>query len=236
MPVLFLSHSGSDTEAAKALKRRIEDSPSAKKAELKVWFDKDDLKAGKSWQAQLAATIEKEADAFAVLLGARGIVNWVEAEVEVALSRATTSAFPFIPIIAKESQGSSALPAFARRYQGVLDPLNDSDELAKLIKATTGDWDREVILTDEPFVSRASRPRSMAVAMAAEAAASASAWDRLPICSRTGSTSATSSIEARCIAASMNRSSPANCSKPCRPSAPPMPLPATCSSGALPPS
>jgi TIR domain len=164
MPILFLSHSGSDTEAAKALKRRIEDSPSAKKAELKVWFDKDDLKAGKSWQAQLAATIEKEADAFAVLLGARGIVNWVEAEVEVALSRATTSALPFIPIIAKESQGSSALPAFARRYQGVLDPLNDSDELAKLIKATTGDWDREVILTDELFVIRASRPRSMAVA------------------------------------------------------------------------
>jgi hypothetical protein len=57
-----------------------------------------------------------------------------------------------IPIIAKESEGSSALPAFARRYQGVLDPLNDSSELAKLIKAATGDWDCEVILTDEPFV------------------------------------------------------------------------------------
>jgi hypothetical protein len=116
-------------------------------------LDKDDLRAGKSWQAQLAATIEKEADAFAVLLGARGVVNWAGAEVEVALSRATTSPeFPFIPIIAKESAGSNALPAFARRYQGVLDPLNDSTELAKLIKAATGDWDREVILTDEPFV------------------------------------------------------------------------------------
>jgi hypothetical protein len=46
----------------------------------------------------------------------------------------------------------NALPAFARRFQGVLDPLNDSDQLAKLIKAATGDWDREVILTDEPFV------------------------------------------------------------------------------------
>src|SRR4029077_4122833 len=101
---------------------------------------------------QLTATIEKEADAFAVLLGARGIVNWVEAEVEVALSRATLSAFPFLPIIAKETQGSNALPAFARRYQGILDPLNDSGELAKLTKAATGYWDREVILTDEPFV------------------------------------------------------------------------------------
>jgi TIR domain len=103
---LFLSHSGADTEAARALKKRIEDSPAAKDTGLKVWFDKDDLRPGKSWQAQLAATIEKEADAFAVLLGAKGIVNWGEAEVEVALSRATTSSFPFIPIISKESEGS----------------------------------------------------------------------------------------------------------------------------------
>jgi TIR domain len=152
MPILFLSHSGADTEAARALKKRIEDSPAAKEAGLKVWFDKDDLRAGKSWQAQLAETIGKKADAFAVLLGPTGVVNWVDAEVEVALSRATTSAFPFIPIIAKESRGSNALPAFARRYQGVLDPLNDPDELAKLIKATTGDWHQKVVLTDEPFV------------------------------------------------------------------------------------
>jgi hypothetical protein len=162
MPILFLSHSGSDTEAARALKRGIEDSPAAREAGLKVWFDKDDLRAGKSWQAQLAAAIEKEADAFAVLLGARGVVNWVEAEVEVALSRATTSAFPFIPIIAKESEGSNALPAFARRYQGIRDPLTDSGELAKLIKAATGDWDREVILTGEPFVGLRSMDESWA--------------------------------------------------------------------------
>jgi hypothetical protein len=153
MLILFLSHSGADTEAARALKKLIEGSPAAKEAGLKVWFDKDDLRAGKSWQKQLAETIEKQADTFAVLLGARGVVNWVDAEVEVALSRAATSPkFPFIPIIAKESHGSNALPAFARRYQWVLDPLNDSGELAKLIKAATGDWDREVILTDEPFV------------------------------------------------------------------------------------
>jgi hypothetical protein len=29
MPILFLSHSGSDTEAARLLKKRIEDSPGA---------------------------------------------------------------------------------------------------------------------------------------------------------------------------------------------------------------
>jgi hypothetical protein len=39
------------------------------------------------------------------------------------------------------------------------------------------------------------------------------AWDRSPICSRTGSTSARSPIGVRCIAASMSRSSAATCSR-----------------------
>ena len=56
---------------------------------------------------------------------------------------------------------------------------------------------------------------------AASGAASGSAWGRSPICSRTGSTLARSSIGARCIAASMSRSSTATCSRPCRPSSPP---------------
>jgi DNA invertase Pin-like site-specific DNA recombinase len=46
----------------------------------------------------------------------------------------------------------------------------------------------------------------------------------LPICSKTGSTSARSPIAARCIAASTNRSSAETCSRPCRRSAPPTPL------------
>jgi hypothetical protein len=74
----------------------------------------------------------------------------------------------------------------------------------------------------------------MAVAMAAGAAASALASDRLPICSRTGSTSARSSIGVKCIAASIRRSSAATCSRPCRPGAPPMSLPGSSGSGVLP--
>jgi len=46
MPILFLSHFGSDTEAAKAIKRRIEDSPAAKEAGLKVWFDEWEIRLG----------------------------------------------------------------------------------------------------------------------------------------------------------------------------------------------
>jgi hypothetical protein len=58
MPILFLSHSGADTEAARSLKKLIDGSPTAKEAGLEVWFDKDDLHAGKSWQKQLAETIQ----------------------------------------------------------------------------------------------------------------------------------------------------------------------------------
>jgi hypothetical protein len=58
---------------------------------------------------------------------------------------------------------ASGRPAFARRYHGVRDPLNDSDVLAKLIKAAAGgDWDRRVILTDEPFVGLRSMDESWA--------------------------------------------------------------------------
>jgi TIR domain len=63
MPILFLSHSGADTEAARALKKLIEGCPAAQDAGLKVWFDKDDLQPGKSWRRQLETVIEKEADA-----------------------------------------------------------------------------------------------------------------------------------------------------------------------------
>jgi hypothetical protein len=45
------------------------------------------------------------------------------------------------------------LPPFAKRYQGVRDPLGNSDELAKLLKAVL-DLDSKTtpILIDEPFV------------------------------------------------------------------------------------
>ncbi len=163
MSLLFLSHSGADTEAAKQLKTRIEETPAAREAGLTVWFDKDNLEAGKPWRAQLETALEN-ADAFAVLVGSKGVVNWVEAEVDLALSRATTSpAFRFVPIIAKESETSRALPAFAQRFQAVFDPLNDRDELAKLVTAVTGGaWDRQPILTDEPFVGLRSMDESWA--------------------------------------------------------------------------
>src|SRR3954470_10829244 len=87
-PLLFLSHAGADTEAARRLKARLEAAPDARAAGLRVWFDKDDLRAGGPWQGQLEEAIEERASAFAVYVGSRGVVNWVEAEVRLALSRA----------------------------------------------------------------------------------------------------------------------------------------------------
>jgi hypothetical protein len=77
-----------DTEAARRLKERIEQAPQARARNLKVWFDKDDLRAGESWQEQLEEVIGQRATAFAVYIGTRGVVNWIEAEVRLGLSRA----------------------------------------------------------------------------------------------------------------------------------------------------
>jgi len=152
-PFIFLSHSGADSDAARNLKHRLLASPDARAAGLKVWFDKDDLRPGASWQPQIEQAIAN-ATAFVVYVGSKGVMNWVEAEVRVALSRANTNKdFLFIPALAADSAGSSALPAFAKLYEAVRDPLSKVEELAKLLKAVLkSDWDKAATLIDEPFV------------------------------------------------------------------------------------
>ena len=144
-PMLFLSHAGADTEAARALKRRLEGSsaarrPAAREQGLKVWFDKDDLRAGTPWQEQLEQLVERRATACAVYVGSKGVVNWVEAEVRLALSRAISGGghFPFVPIIAKAAVGSAALPGFARQFHAVRDVENKPEEFQKLLEAVLG--------------------------------------------------------------------------------------------------
>lgn len=133
MGTVFFSHAGVDTEAARKLVRRLET------AGFDVWFDKDDLKPGREgWQRRLHEALQS-VDAFVVYVGARGVVNWVEAEVNVAVSRAVTQgddgSFVFVPILARESKGHRALPGFARQFQPVSDVENDPDEWNKLIEA-----------------------------------------------------------------------------------------------------
>lgn len=153
-PCLFLSHSGVDSEAAKELKRRILATKAAKHAGLTVWLDKDDLLPGvDDWQKQLEIALTREATAFAVLVGSKGVVNWVEREVRIGLSLATgDDAIPFIPILAKDSPGVSALPPFAQQHQGVRDPLGNEEELQRLVAAVLWRKPSETPLIEEPFV------------------------------------------------------------------------------------
>src|SRR5262249_6220884 len=97
--LLFLSHAGIDSEAALTLAERIENSPDAQKAGLRVFIDKADLRAGGRWKDQLQQAL-RDSTAFAVYVGSKGVVNWVWDEVSVALDRAHSEpAYPVIPVL-----------------------------------------------------------------------------------------------------------------------------------------
>jgi TIR domain len=155
-PSIFLSHSNADKPAAIELKRRILASPAAKEAGLTVWMDKDDLRPSVvHWQAQIEEAIAN-ATCFVVYIGSAGVINWVENEVRVAISRAATDkTFVFVPIVDAKAANLKALPAFAKEYTAIRDPLNNEEALASLIGAAIGSFlpnARRVAVVDRPFV------------------------------------------------------------------------------------
>jgi hypothetical protein len=93
-PCLFLSHSGADTDAARELKRRILESPQAHEAGLTVWFDKDDLAAGRDWQEQIEVAITRRAAAFAVFVGSKGVIGSSARSVSALRGRPVTARSP----------------------------------------------------------------------------------------------------------------------------------------------
>ncbi|MET0400061.1 MAG: TIR domain-containing protein [Longimicrobiaceae bacterium] len=127
--LLFLSHSGADSDGARELARRLRD------AGLEVWLDLDHLQPGDLWMPALEEAL-RGADAFAVYVGADGIQRWVDREVRVALERSVDDpAFRIIPILAPGSD-PEALPSFLAQHQRV-DLRRDTspDELKRLVGA-----------------------------------------------------------------------------------------------------
>ncbi|MEP4195694.1 MAG: TIR domain-containing protein [Aliishimia sp.] len=151
-PTLFLSHAGQDAAAARAVKDRLLASPAAQAAGLRVWLDLDNLDPGRPWQQQLDNALNS-ATAGAILVGGRGIANWVQAEFEVLNSRAVKEAdFRLVPVLL-EGARTDVLTPFARRYHAVRDPLGDDDAMSLLLAAALGQdaTTGRPALTDDPF-------------------------------------------------------------------------------------
>jgi TIR domain len=150
--IVFLSHAGIDAYVAGQLKQRIERAVPAGH-DVRVWFDKDDLQAGHPWQAQLEQAI-KDSSAFVVFVGATGVVNWVEAEVRLALSRAAKDpSYRIVPVLASGGPSASSLPGFLQQYECVRDVDADPEQFRKLIRALLEDQVDTVErpLETEPF-------------------------------------------------------------------------------------
>lgn len=152
MSTIFLSHSGIDTDSATSLKKRILTAPAAQEHNLKIWFDKDDLVVGVPWQQQIEKAIA-ESDTFVVYIGSKGIVNWVDAEVRIALNRAITDpAYRFIPVLSNSAPKPDDLPGFAQQFQCVFDPESDPEQFRKLFESILRTDDAgQLLIENEPF-------------------------------------------------------------------------------------
>ena len=153
-PLLFLSHSGNDTEYAAQLRQAILNSPTAREAGLEVWFDKEDIQAGERWLHRIEEGLKKST-AFAVVIGDKGAINWVGREVDDAIDRATTdNTYRVIPVFVQTltTQALEKLPRFLAQHQGITNPLESTEALEKLLAAVLEISENQPIqLLDFPF-------------------------------------------------------------------------------------
>jgi Novel STAND NTPase 1/TIR domain/Protein of unknown function (DUF1566) len=109
-PLIFLSHAGQDTTAAKELADQLG------QAGLSVWLDVERLKLGDRWMEEIEEGL-RHATALVVYVGQSGVQGWVDAEVRVALDRSTKDLnFRLIPVLGPGSNPET-LPLFLRQYQ-----------------------------------------------------------------------------------------------------------------------
>src|SRR6266446_10295114 len=129
----FLSYHSPDQVLAERLKAALE----RKDTDARVFFAPSSLRAGGFWSRTLAEEIAR-ADAFILLVGARGVSNWQVLEYDEALDRRVKSSdFPVI-LVLLEGQIAPGLP-FLRQLHWIVtpDPASEKD-LARLFDAASG--------------------------------------------------------------------------------------------------
>jgi WD40 repeat protein len=110
--MMFLSHAGEETNAARELARHF------RSAGLDVWLDVERLKPGDRWMEEIEKAI-RDSKAFLVYVGRSGVQRWVDNEVRVALTRnAKDPDFRIIPVLGPGAEGDS-LPLFLSVHQAL---------------------------------------------------------------------------------------------------------------------
>ena len=133
---VFLSYSWRDHEAVEVVARELT------ARELRVFLDRWYLTPGQSWRRELEGKLEQSAGAV-IFLGASGLGNWQERELDVALDRqAQGDDFPVIPVLlpgADPALGFLAMNTWVDMRDGVQGPAIDALDAA--IRGTPGGAD-----------------------------------------------------------------------------------------------
>lgn len=111
---IFLSYSRNDRAAAIALGNALE------QADIAVFRDEDDIRAGDNWMQRLQDALQGCA-AFIVLIGRDGVRRWVGIEVQIALARNISphddsQRLPIFPILLPDGDPQT-LPPFLGLFQ-----------------------------------------------------------------------------------------------------------------------
>src|SRR5438128_1405215 len=107
-PLVFLSHSGEDSPAAKELARILGRNG------LDVWLDVDQLTPGDRWIQRLEEGLHR-ATAMIVYVGKSGVRHWVDQELRVALDRNTKEPdFRLVPVLGPGANPED-LPLFLKQ-------------------------------------------------------------------------------------------------------------------------
>ena len=101
----FLSHNSRNKPAVRELKRRLVS------ANLRVWYDEDELRPGIPWQELLEAGI-KSSQSVVVAVGADGFGPWEDEEMQGALRLAVKDKRPVIPVLLAGCPEAPELPMF----------------------------------------------------------------------------------------------------------------------------